>query len=161
MAALTAFTNKRYRLIKSAKNNYIVANGVTIYMGAFVGIANVSFVTTARRGYAIPWENTANIEWGGIAEPTIDITASNTVVGDTSATPPDEVSCEGGELILLSHAVTGAAAQSDVGRAVYGSNDNDLTITSNNTTRIGEIESWITSTTCHVRILGRTAWLAI
>lgn len=161
MAALTAFTNKRYALIKSAKFNVKVANAVTIYMGGFTAIANVSFVTTARRGYAIPWENTANIEWGGIAEPTIDITTTNTIVGDTSASPPDEVSCEGGELILKGHAVTGAAAQSDIGRAVYGTNDNDLTITSNNTTRIGEIDEWITSTTCHVRILGRSVWLAI
>ena len=162
MAALSAATPKVMRILKSIPMNFRVANGVTIYLGGFTALANVSFVTTAKRGYAIPWENTANTEWLGIATGSpFDLSTTNTVVGDTSASVVPEVSCESGELVMVRHAVTGAAAQSDVGRAVYGTDDNVLTITSNNTTRIGEIEYWHSSTSCDVRIYGRTTWLAI
>jgi len=162
MAALSAATNKRVRILNSRVQNYKVANGVTIYLGGFIGLANVSFVTTAKRGYAIPWENTANLEWLGLAIGSpFNQSTSNTVVGDTSASVVPEVSAETGAFILVQHTVTGVSAQSDVGKAVFGTNDNDLTLTSNNTTRMGDVEYWHTSTTCDVRVYGRDVWLAI
>jgi hypothetical protein len=163
MSALSVATARKIRVLKSAMQNYKVANGVTIYLGGFTALANVSFVPyTAKRGYAIPWENTANIEWLGLAVGSpFNLTIVNTVIGDTSAEPPPEVSVETGEFILLQHAVTGVGAQSDVGRAVYATNDNDLTVTANNTTRMGEVEYWHSSTSCNVRVYGRNVWLAI
>lgn len=162
MAALSAATNKVMRILHSSTVNYRVANGITIYLGGFIGLANVSFVTTAKRGYAIPWEDTANLEWLGIATGSpFNLSTTNTVVGDTSASVVPEVSAETGEFVLVRHAVTGASAQSDLGKPVYASNDNDLTLSSSNTTRMGEVEYWHTSTTCDVRVYGRTVWLAI
>lgn len=163
MAALSTATPRKIRVLKSAMQNYRVANGVTIYLGGFLALANVSFVPyTAKRGYAIPWENTANIEWLGLAVASpFDLSITNTVVGNTSGEPVPEVSVETGEFILLQHVVTGVSAQSDVGKAVYATNDNDLTLTSNNTTRMGEVEYWHSSTSCNVRVYGRNVWLAI
>lgn len=163
MSALGTATARKIRLLHSAMQNYRVANGVTIYLGAFVGLANVSFVPyTAKRGYAIPWENTANVEWLGLATGSpFDLSVSNTVVGNTSGEPVPEVSVETGEFIIVQATVTGVSAQSDVGKAVYASNDNDLTLTQGNTSRMGEVEYWHSSTSCNVRVYGRTAWLMI
>ena len=160
--ALSAATSKVMRILNSAPVNYRVANGITIYLGGFVGIANASFVTTAKRGYLIPWENTANLEWAGIAIGSpFNLSTSNTVVGNTSGTPVPECSVETGEIMLVRHAVTGASAQSDVGKPVYGTDDDVLTLSSNNTTRMGEVEYWHSSTSCDVRVLGRAIWLTI
>ncbi len=163
MSALGTATPRKIRVLHSSMQNYRVANGITIYLGGFTGLANVSFVPyTAKRGYAIPWENTANLEWLGLATGSpFNLSVVNTVVGDTSAEPPPEVSVETGEFILLQHAVTGVSAQSDTGKPVYASNDNDLTLSSNNTARMGEVEYWHSSTSCNVRVYGRTAWLMI
>lgn len=167
MAALATATKTSMRILKSKPMNFKVANGITIYLGGLVGLATASFVpVTAKRGYAIPHDNIANIEYLGIAIGSpFSLSTSNTVVGSTSPGSGNvvpEISVETGEIILLGVTVTGVSAQSDVGKAIYGATDNvnDLTVTSNNTPYIGEVERWISSTTCDVRLFGRDAWIA-
>ena len=167
MAALSAAQTISMRVLKSKPMNYKVANGITVYLNSIVGLATVSYVPlTAARGYAIPYANVANIEYLGVAIGSpFSLSITNTVVGATSpgtGLVVPEVSVETGELILLGVTVTGVSAQSDLGRAVYLSTDNpnDLTVTSNNTPYVGEVERWISSTTCDVRLFGRDAWIA-
>lgn len=167
MAALQAAAQRNMRILKSKPMNYKVANGQTIYLGGIVGLATVSYVPlTAARGYAIPYANVANIEYLGVAIGSpFSLSTSNTIVGNTSPGSGQvvpEVSVETGELILIGVTVTGVSAITDIGRAVYLSTDNpnDLTVTSNNTPYVGEVERWISSTTCDVRLFGRDAWIA-
>jgi hypothetical protein len=160
--ALSAAVQRRYRVLDSAVQNYRVANGVTIYLGAICAVANVSYVTTAKRGYLIPWDDLANGQYAGIAIGSpFNLSTSNTVVGNTSASPVVEASVETGELILEKFAVTGASAQSDVGKNVFASDDDTLTLTSGTLNRVGVVEYWYSSTTCDVRLFGRSKWLVI
>lgn len=164
MAALSAATPVRMRILQSAQQNYKVANSNTIYMGAIVGLAQADYVLTADRGYAIPFENTANVEYLGIAiNSPFDLSVTNTVVGDTSGSPIPEVTVEGGVIVLIQVTVTGVAAASDVGDQVYGADDNPnaMTTTSNNTDGpLGEVERWYSSTTSDVLMYGRAAYAA-
>lgn len=165
MAALSAATPVRMRIQMSAQHNYKVANSNTIYMGAIVGLAQADYVPlTADRGYAIPWENTANVEYLGIAiNSPFDLSVTNTVVGNTSASVIPEVTVEGGIIVLQQVTVTGVAAVTDTGDQVYGATDNpnDLTTVSNNTDgALGEVERWYSSTTSDVLMYGRAAYAA-
>jgi hypothetical protein len=47
-------------------------------------------------------------------------------------------------------AVVGASALTDVGSAVYASDDNTFTLTEASNSRIGRVHRWVTSTTCVV-----------
>lgn len=100
-----------------------VADGDTIYAGSYVSLAGASFATTAKRGYAIPHEDSSGvIPMGGFAK--------RQVTGDTSASPAPQVELDPKGGVLKKASVTGASAQSDVGDEIYFDNDNDMTTSS-------------------------------
>lgn len=156
MAALSAAAQRRWASIHSWTQNYRVLNSGTIYVGSFVGMLNGT--STAQRGYAKAYADQNNIKYLGmmIGSP-FDITTSLTVVGNTSATRPPQVTVECGPGILQSYTVTGSSAFTDVGRQVYLRNDNDVNITQVLAPRIGRVEYWYTSTTCDVFFYGNLA----
>lgn len=162
MAALTAATARRYRLRgKPEMQNFRVLNAHTIYVGSFVCMPGTAGLTSAR-GYARTYSNTQTVEWLGLAIGSpFDLSTTNTIVGDTSATPIIEVTCETSAFVLEQYAVTGVSAQTDVGKAFYASNDNDLTLTSSQSPAVGRIDYWWSSTTCDVLFYGRTAAIVI
>lgn len=162
MSALSVATQRRYRLWgKSVVQNYRVANGDTIYIGSYVGMPGTSSLTS-RRGYATTYRDVKTIEYLGLAIGSpFNLSTSNTIVGDTSATPVVEVTCETGPFIEEQRVVTGVSAQTDVGKALYLSNDNDMTITASQAPAVGRVEYWWTSTTCDAMLYGRLAGIVI
>ncbi len=166
MAALTAYTKRRYRSGGfSWHQNWRVVNGGTIYIGSFCGVPGASALTSGR-GYARAYTNEQTIQWIGPAirtsyESSTDRDA-NKVTGNTGNSPVPEVWCEGGPIVLEQVAVTGVSAQSDVGRqAVYAANDNDLTITASQSPAIGRVVYWYSSTTCDVLAYGYLSGVVI
>jgi len=96
MAALTEATPRRTHGVYSWIQNYRVANGVTVYAGAFTGLPGASALTS-NRGYLVLWQDESTIIWTGMAigqSATNSLSTSNAVVGDTSASPVPEVSVE-------------------------------------------------------------------
>lgn len=158
MAALTAATARRYRPWGSpVPISARVANSDTVYVGSFCGWPGTNALTS-RRGYLTTYRNEVNMIWAGLAigtSATNSLSVTNTVVGDTSATPVPEIAVEAGSFILEQAAVTGVSAQADVARiAVYASNDNDLTTTAGYPGVVGRVMYWYSSTTCDVLFYG-------
>lgn len=162
MAALQAATQRRYRPQgKSVVQNYRVFNGDTIYIGSYVGMPGTASLTS-RRGYATTYRDVKTIEYLGLAIGSpFNLSTSNTIVGDTSASPVVEVTCEIGPFIEEQRACTGVTAQTDVGKALYLSNDNDMTITASQAPVVGRVEYWWTSTTIDAMLYGRLADIVI
>lgn len=132
--------SKKWDLRGKSTESYVITNALQIYAGGAVGIDDGT-------GLLVNWSDVATKNWLGIAQ--------QEVLGNTSASPPAEVSvdCEG--QILQRVAVTGASAQGDVGDLVYltSSNFADLTKTATtNVNAIGSIVRWYSSTTCDVRL---------
>tara|TARA_R100000501_G_C2620702_1_gene113954 strand:+ start:673 stop:1176 length:504 start_codon:yes stop_codon:yes gene_type:complete len=158
MAALTEATPRRTHGVYSWIQNYRVANGVTVYAGAFTGLPGASALTS-NRGYLVLWQDESTIIWTGMAigqSATNSLSTSNAVVGDTSASPVPEVSVECGPIVLEQASVTGVSAQTDVGRtAVYASNDNDMTTASSTyANAIGHVLYWHSGSSADVFIFG-------
>src|SRR6185295_9715882 len=133
MAALTAAVNRRFRSGGfSWQQNWPVANADVIYIGSFCGLPGAQGFTS-RRGYASAWGNIATQEWIGVCMRTNNESSSdrdaNKVTGVSAGTPPPEAITEAGPIILEQYSVSGVSAQTDVGKAVYAANDNDLQLT--------------------------------
>ena len=165
MAALTVATTRRYRKWGySVNQNWRVANAVTVYVGSFCMIPGANGLTSTR-GYARPFATTQTEIWIGMAIGSpFSLSVTNTIVGDTSATPVVEVTTEAGPFILEQYAVTGVSAQADVRQSVYATSDNDLSLTvgaaAGSTDRqVGTVTYWWTSTTCDVLLYGYLASL--
>ena len=165
MAALTAASQRRYRKWGySVNQNWRVANAVTIYVGSFCMVPGSSSFTSTR-GYARPWATAQNNTWIGLAIGSpFNLTATNTIVGDTTATPVIEVTTEAGPFILEQYAVTGVSAQTDVNQSVYASTDNDLSLTVGGAGGaqdkvVGAVAYWWSSTTADVLLYGYLASL--
>src|SRR3990167_7593953 len=160
MAALSAATDRRY--VKwgfSANRNWRVANGVTVYVGSFCMLPGAQSYTSTS-GYVRPYAVAQDALWVGMAIGSpFNLTVTNTIVGDTGATPVIEVTTECGPFVLPQYAVTGVSAQGDVRQSVYASNDNDLTLTQPTgagaeARTIGTVVYWWSSTTCDVLLYG-------
>ena len=165
MAALTAAAQRRVRRLDSGPVlSSRVANTDTIYVGSFTGWPGANALTS-RRGYLTTYRNEVNFIWAGIARPssaTNSLSATNTVVGDTTASPVVEISVDMGALILEQYTVTGVSAQTDVARtAVYATTDNDLTTTSGYPNAVGRVIYWYSSTTADVWLYGFLAGIVI
>lgn len=165
MSALSAATQRRYRKWGySVNQNWRVANGVTIYFGSFCMIPGLRSLTSTR-GYARPYQTVQNQIWIGLAIGSpFSLSVTNTIVGDTSATPVPEVTTEAGPFILEQYAVTGVSAQSDVRQSVYATTDNDLTLSQTGGAgaqdkEVGTVTYWWSSTTCDVLLYGYLASL--
>ena len=161
MSVLSVATQRLTSQVFSCHRNYRVANGVTIYFGSYVGMPGTAALTSTR-GYARPYANQLTIEYLGLAVGSpYDLTVANTIVGNTAATPVVEVSVEIGPFVEINRTVTGVTAQSDVGKAVYLSNDNDMTLTAGYPAAIGRVEYWYSSTSADVLLYGRIAAIVI
>lgn len=160
--ALSAAVQRRYRPWgKSVVQNYRVANGDTIYIGSYVGMPGTKSLTS-RRGYATTYRDVQTIEYLGLAIGSpFNLSTTNTIVGDTSASPVVQVTCETGPFIEEQRVVTGVSAQSDVGKAVYLTSDTDMTLTQSQGPATGRVEYWWSSTTCDVMNYGRLAAIVI
>lgn len=165
MAALTTATPRRFRNWgASCTQNARVANADTIYYGSFVGFPGTNALTS-RRGYLTTYRNQVNMIWAGIAlgaGTPGDFSTTNTIVGDTAASPVVEANFEAGALILEQYTVTGVSAQTDVMRIpVYATSDNDLSTTAGYPTAIGRVMYWYSSTTADVLLYGMLAAIVI
>lgn len=123
MAALSANLNRlNMTRPQSETFSYVVKSGVTVYQGSLVGIE-------ASTGYVIPWAATTGTTnyFLGVAQAK--------VVGDGTLTVQVITS-----VILQNVAVTGLSTIADVGKKVYGANDQDLT---NSAPAAGGIIGWV------------------
>lgn len=156
MSALSAAAQRRVRNLHNWSQNWRAQNSNTFYFGAFCAVPGANALTSSR-GYLVEWQNEINLLWAGyiIGSGTNSLSTTNTVVGDTSASPVVEATTECGPFILVQYTVTGVSAQSNVGRTqVYASNDNDLTTTANQAPVVGRVLYWYSSTTADVLMYG-------
>lgn len=136
--ALSAETVREYGT--RSQEFHVVKNGITLYSGALVGLdRSVGRVTT--------WADDLNYLFLGIAKP--ETTSKLGVSGATVFCPVDTSGS-----IIRKVAVTGVTALTDLGKRVYASDDNTLTLTaSTKALHVGVIIRWYSSTTCDVRLL--------
>ncbi len=160
MAALTAYVDRRFRPGGfSWPQNWVVNNADVIFIGSFVGLPNPSSGgLTAKRGFVVPFSVQQNLMWVGVCvrtnyESTTD-QAANKVTGVSAGTPPPEAWTEGGPVVLEQYAVTGLSAQSDMGKAVFATSDNDLTLTQPNVPSIGRVCYWYSASSADVLTYG-------
>lgn len=170
MAALTAATDYQgvqLQEIWPSPYSFKVVNSDTIFAGAFCGLPGANALTSSR-GYLVPWQDETNIQWVGyaISQSWTGGTLSqaragndpDSVLGDTSASPVQEITCETGVFNMNTVTVTGVSAITDVWRTlVYCSTDNfsDLSTTATSyAPAIGKVIYWHSSTTCAVRFFG-------
>ena len=118
------------------RRSYVVANGVTIYGGALVGVL--------ASGYAGYWNNIATTRAVGVAQ--------GEVTGNTSATPAPRVEVSHGDEVVAD--VAGADDIGDVGALVYSQDGNitSLTLTPATSQPIGIITEWESATRQYVRL---------
>jgi hypothetical protein len=160
MAALTAYTTRRYRTAgASFHQNWRVANSDVIYIGSFCGIPGTSGLTS-RRGYITTYRDAQTIQWAGVCIRSNYESAAdrdlNQVTGATSNSPVPEAWTEAGQIILEQATVTGVSAQTAVGTDVWATSDNDLqnSAAPNGSPAVGSIVYWYSSTTCDVAVFG-------
>lgn len=114
-----------------------VTNGYTIYAGALV--------TVLASGRAGTFADLATTKFKGIAV--------RKVVGDTSATPIQEVEVDCSGLTLENVDVTGVASIADVHKLVYMTDNQTMTLTAaTNMKAIGVITRWYSGTKCNVKL---------
>lgn len=108
----------------AGKDAYPIANGVTLFEGALVGLV---------AGYLDFWDDGANSVFAGICEGAgvgIDPN-SGALTGDTSATPVPEARVDESGAILVVTDLGGTPSQAKVGDLVYSADGNlsSLTLT--------------------------------
>jgi len=106
-----------------------IASGATVYQGSYVGL-NSSTARALQAGDQFLGIATARFVQGD---------------GDTA------VECETN--VQIKAAVTGASGAGDVGKLVYASDDQTLTLTSTSNSLVGVIIEHVSGTTCWVKLL--------
>lgn len=152
MAALSANTQRDLRSSRTA--SFQIKNTSQLYVGSLVAIDSV--------GYAIPYTGAAGERLMGRALPTPRADdLGKQLLGDTAAVPIPEVTVAVSGEIWEQATVTGVASIADIGKVVYASNDNDLTLTRPaRGEAVGIVTRWHTSTTCDVLVFGASERLA-
>lgn len=122
------------------RNAAQIANGVTLYEGALVGL---------EAGYLNHWADGANdVFWGVLLGPGIGLAVGAALTGNTSATPPPEGQVDTSGVVLMHlDSVAGQVATTiaNQGDLVYcaTSNTDDMTlVASGHTHPIGWISRW-------------------
>lgn len=170
MATITSFVSRNTKKLDSMVQQLVVANAVTIPVGAFTMLPGSSG-DTANRGLLDNYTNESTAiycglceSWAGAPILTSVVTSSGTsgfVLGNTSAGAPyasTMASVETGSFILQYVSIAGGSAQSDVGKKVWLLNNNDFTLTSqlsiglSNT--VGRVVSFISATNESILIYG-------
>lgn len=151
--ALTAPTrwNIRPRGQGHDVQSFKILNAEVIYNGALVTL-------DLQDGYLRNLEDTSgtNDRFCGIAIP-----KTNSVTGDTSASPVVECPVSIGGCVLEKVAVTGASAVTNTGDPVFATDENTLTLSStSNLKKVGVVLRWYSSTTCDVGLFSMYEYLA-
>lgn len=163
MAALTAAITRDFaKWGYSATAKHRVANADVIYFGSFCAFPGTGGLTS-RRGYLTTYADVATIEYAGICigAPIDNLSVTNKITGDTAASPIVQAITEMGPILMKSLAVTGASAQTDVGKPVYLRNDNDMNMTASVAPVVGRVLYWYTSTTVDVLLYGYLSSIVI
>jgi hypothetical protein len=124
-----------------------IADGVQTYAGGLAAIRGPGHATT--QGYADVLGDTPGlIPLGGFF--------SDQTLGATSDTPPPENNVDLRNKIWKRKAVTGVASRADIGKLVYATDDQTVTLTkpADDAMAIGVVVEWHTSTTCDVFLFG-------
>ena len=118
MAALSAAVTTQETRPRAGRSSYVVVSGDTVYAGGFVGVNDA--------GFLVPWDDTANYEFVGIA--------LQTVTGD--GTLECRVNEKGD---ILKGAAVASAAQGSVGELVYCETDNPADLDLTASTNVGPV----------------------
>lgn len=131
MATLAADVARKYEAgVEPVLNDLAIIASDIVYEGAAVG-DNGS-------GYARPF--VVSDPFWGFAERKCDNSAGS--AGDKNVRLVQK-----GAIVLT---VAGASAVTDIGLAVYATDDATFTLTASGATQIGKVLRWVTSTTCVV-----------
>jgi len=130
-----------------------VANSVQTYAGAWAGLRGPDHATT--QGYLDGFDDEKGMIFlGGHLD--------SQVLGDTTATIPPENRLNVEPKIYPQATVTGVASRGDIGKVVYLTDNNTLTLTRPTlATPIGYVTEWSSSTTCDVFMFGTAAQAAV
>lgn len=151
MADLTA---SLLRAVKGAKGlSAEVANAVQTYAGMWAGLRGPDHATT--QGYLDAYDDEKGMIWvGGHLD--------EQQLGDTSASPPVANRWNTEPKVYPQLTVTGVTSRGDIGKAVYATDSNTLTLTRPTLgTPIGVVTEWHSSTTCDVLLFGLAAQAAL
>lgn len=153
--ALSAATK---RLVSRASGLSVqIANSAVVYAGGFAQLRGPDHATS--QGYAAPYNDEKGAIFAGLFESANGLTSAT---GDTSASPVPEAAIDVDPQVLRRIAVTGAASRGDIGKPVYATDDNTLSLTRpTNGTPVGMVVEWHTSTTCDVLLFGLAVQAAI
>ena len=138
----------------AARISVEIADGVQTYAGGLAAIRGEGHATT--QGYADVFGDTPGlIPLGGFF--------SDQTLGATSDSPPPENNVDISDKIWKSKAVTGVASRADIGKLVYATDDQSVTLTkpADDALPIGAVVEWHTSTTCDVYLFGFATLAAI
>ena len=130
-----------------------VANSVQTYAGAWAGLRGPDHATT--QGYLDGFDDEKGMIFlGGHLD--------SQVLGDTTATIPPENRLNVEPKVYPQATVTGVASRADIGKVVYLTDNNTLTLTRPTLgTPVGYVTEWSSSTTCDVFIFGTAAQAAV
>lgn len=130
-----------------------VANSVQTYAGAWAGLRGPDHATT--QGYLDGFDDEKGMIFlGGHLD--------SQVLGDTTATIPPENRLNVEPKVYPQATVTGVASRGDIGKVVYLTDNNTLTLTRPTLgTPVGYVNEWSSSTTCDVMMLGTAAQAAV
>ncbi len=140
MAALSADGPQLDHRPNSGSDSYEMTTSTTIYAHSFVGVT--------AGGFCVPWADTANYEFLGIAREGI-------ATGASLGSPPERCKVDTSGPILKNVAVANTT-QASVGEYVYCDTDNpaDLdTAASTNVGPIGRVINFVSASDCDVEIL--------
>lgn len=140
-----ALSSNKIRATRGADGiSFIAKNGEQFYAGSLVGIdAN---------GYAVKWGDVTGNKFLGFSQ--------GKVLGNTSISPAPRVEVNTSGVILEKVSVTGASGILDLGKKVYGTDDDTLTLTATtNVGAIGFVVGWHSGTICDVKLFTPTEFL--
>jgi hypothetical protein len=123
MANLTGPSPYTRTAPRGGTRSFVVKNATTLYAGALVGLdAN---------GFLDRWADTAGHRFMGVC--------TQTVTGNTSATPAVEAIVDVSGVTLVDVPISGTFVQGDVRQRVYCSTDNPADMAKGQTTQVGAI----------------------
>ena len=147
-------TSSLVRAVKGAKGLAAqVSNGVQTYAGMWAGLRGPDHATS--QGYSDAYNDEKGMIFcGGHLD--------EQELGDTSASPVPENRWNTESKVYPQVTVTGVASRADIGKAVYATDSDALTLTRPTLgTPIGFVTEWHSSTTCDVLMLGLPAQAAL
>ncbi len=130
-----------------------IANSVQTYAGMWAGLRGPDHATS--QGYLDSYDDEKGMIFAGGH-------LGDQKLGDTSASPVPENRWNTEPKVYKELAVTGVASRADIGKAVYATDSDALTLTRPTLgTPIGVVVEWHSGTSCDVLFLGLAAQAAV